>query len=310
MRHLWSLLAGLAVAPLTWVLLALGQNGSARAVNGWEERAVYDTAELLAPAGYLVVAAAMLGLLATLRVSPVGPLAAGVLLISGYGLMFVDPFAVHDALPRDWTLFGDPVALAVPLDNGSLGLLGVLLLMATLSVQRWRRWPTAGAAYAPGADPLLAPAEPTAGEPELWRGPSHGPEPSGRHRQPDEPAHPEPAHPEPAPAASAASEPMTPEPVTPEPGAEEARTEEARTEEARTEEARTEEAGAADPAAVEPGTPPAAAEQAAAEQAAAEEPRRPAPRPRRPPSGRPRAVPAESPWVAPPRTAGREGAPD
>src|SRR3712207_2246903 len=160
MRHLWSLLAGLVVAPLTWVLLALAQDGSSRTINGWEERAFYDTAQLIAPAGYLTAAGVVLGLLATLRVSPLGPLVAGVLLTTVYGLMFVDPFAVHDALPRNREVFGDPVALNVPLDNGTLGLIGVLLLMATFSVKRWRRWPAgadaAGAGAGAGASALVA----------------------------------------------------------------------------------------------------------------------------------------------------------
>jgi hypothetical protein len=136
-------MAGLVLAPLVWVLLALAQDGSARTIAGWEERGAYDTSQLVAPAAYLAVAAVLLGLLATLRVSPAGPVIAGLLLATVYGLMFVDPFQVHDSVPNDWSIFGEPAPLWLPLDNGTLGLIGALLLMAVFSVQRWRRWPAA-----------------------------------------------------------------------------------------------------------------------------------------------------------------------
>ena len=155
MRHLWSFLAGVVAAPLTWVLIALGQDGSARTVTRWVELGTYNTANLIQAAVYLAVAGILLGLVGTLRVSPLGPLVAGLLLVGPFVGLFLDPFAVRDALPTDWSLFGDPLPLVQLLDNGTMFLIGALLLMATFSVQRWRRWPAPAAAPtppAPGAD--------------------------------------------------------------------------------------------------------------------------------------------------------------
>ncbi|MFE9688745.1 hypothetical protein [Micromonospora sp. NPDC005806] len=148
MRHLWSFLAGLVVAPVTWVLVTLGQDGSGRTIHRWVELGTYSTPNLIEPAVYLGVAGILLGLLATLRFSPFGPLVAGLLLAVPYIGMFVAPFTVRDQVPEGWKLFEDPLPLRQPLENGTLFLIGVLLLMAVFSGQRWRRWPGEPAAGA------------------------------------------------------------------------------------------------------------------------------------------------------------------
>ncbi|MBM0231990.1 hypothetical protein JNW91_09005 [Micromonospora sp. STR1_7] len=155
MRHLWSFLAGLVVAPITWVLVTLGQDGSSRTVDRWVEIGTFNTANLIEPAVYLGVGGVLLGLLGTLRFSPLGPLVAGLLLVIPYVGMFVAPFEVRDAVPQDWKVFGDPLPLRLPVENGTLFLIGMLLLMATFSGQRWRRWP----------EPATVPAEAPAAEP-------------------------------------------------------------------------------------------------------------------------------------------------
>ena len=91
MRHLWSFLAGLVVAPVTWVLVTLGQDGSSRTVDRWVEIGTFNTANLIEPAVYLGVAGILLGLVGTLRTSPLGPLVAGLLLVTPYVGMFVAP---------------------------------------------------------------------------------------------------------------------------------------------------------------------------------------------------------------------------
>lgn len=162
MRHLWSLLAGAVAAPLTWVLVALGQGGSTRTVTGWVETRSFDTVDLIEPAAYLAVAGILLGLLGTLRWSPLGPVVAGALLIAPYAGMFADPLAVRDAVPGGWKILGDPIPLRLPLDNGTLLLVGALLLMAAFSAQRWRRWPAPAPAPAPAPvaeEPVDEPAD-------------------------------------------------------------------------------------------------------------------------------------------------------
>ncbi|MGN9774208.1 hypothetical protein ACTMS0_00285 [Micromonospora sp. H33] len=155
MRHLWSFLAGLVVAPVTWVLVTLGQDGSADTVARWVEIGRFNSANLIEPAVWLAVAGVLLGLLGTLRVSPVGPLVAGLLLAAPYVGLFVAPFAVRDAIPEGWKVLGDPLPLRLPLENGTLFLIGLLLMMAAFSGQRWRRWPRpeAGAELTPADGP-------------------------------------------------------------------------------------------------------------------------------------------------------------
>jgi hypothetical protein len=148
MRHLWSLLSGVVAAPLTWVLVSMGQADSSSTVADWAEAGRYDTLDLLEPASYLVVAGVLLGVIGTLRFSPLGPLVAGLLLIAPYAGLFVDPPAVRDAVPDNWSVLDRDIPLLVPLDNGTLALLGALLVIAAFSVQRWRRWPVASG-YAP-----------------------------------------------------------------------------------------------------------------------------------------------------------------
>ncbi|MEU5831023.1 hypothetical protein [Micromonospora tulbaghiae] len=158
MRHLWSFLAGLAVAPVTWVLVTLGQDGSERTVDRWVEIGTYSTPNLIEPAVYLGVAGILLGLLGTLRFSPFGPLVAGLLLAVPYLGLFVAPFSVRDRVPDDLKLLGDPLPLRDPLDNGTLFLIGVLLLMAVFSTSRWRRPATPATAEAE-LTPAVTPAE-------------------------------------------------------------------------------------------------------------------------------------------------------
>lgn len=142
MRHFLSLLAGVAVAPLTWVLIALGQGGSSETIAAWVDAGRFNSANLIEPAVYLAIGGILLGLIATLRISPLGPLFAGLLLITPYVALFATPFRVRDAVPDNWRVFGDPLPLHLPLDNGTLFFLGSMLVIATFSAKRWRRWPT------------------------------------------------------------------------------------------------------------------------------------------------------------------------
>ncbi|HEX6969856.1 MAG TPA: hypothetical protein VF174_13750, partial [Micromonosporaceae bacterium] len=162
MRHLWSLLAGVVAAPLTWILIAAGQGGSRRTIESWTTTDSWNWANLIEPAVYLLVAGIVLGLLGTLRFSPAGPMIAGLLLMIPYALLFVDPFAVRDAVPGSWRIADDELSLHLPLDNGTLALIGLLLFTATFSVQRWRSWPVPATTEPQAAEPQ---AEADAGSP-------------------------------------------------------------------------------------------------------------------------------------------------
>jgi hypothetical protein len=141
MRHLLSLLAGLVAAPAIWVLVAAGQHGSSDTIGRWVRNDTYNWANLIGPTVYLSAAALVLGLIAVLRISPLGPIVAGLTLVAPYLALFAAPFRVRDAVPDGWRLFGDPLSLDQPLDNGTLFVIGAMLLMATFSRQRWRSWP-------------------------------------------------------------------------------------------------------------------------------------------------------------------------
>ncbi|HZN20256.1 MAG TPA: hypothetical protein VFB84_19005 [Micromonosporaceae bacterium] len=143
MRHLWSLIAGVVIAPLAWGLLAIGQPQSSETIAAWEQQDTIYTGDLLKPAAFLAVAAILLGLVATLRFSPAGALVAGLLLLVPAVGLFVDPASLRNGLPDDFTLAGQTVHVRTPLDNGTLLLLGLLLVVSAFSVQRWRRWPVA-----------------------------------------------------------------------------------------------------------------------------------------------------------------------
>jgi hypothetical protein len=153
MRHLASLLAGMIAAPVAWLLIALGQEGfaDARIPSG-----------LAAPTAYVAAAGVLLGLIATLRISPLGPLVAGLLLLTVPVLLLVYGTRTLDAIPDTMWLFtrSFEVEPELPLVNGTLVLVGSALVMAVFSAKRWRRWPAtaAPAAGQPAVEPAVEPA--------------------------------------------------------------------------------------------------------------------------------------------------------
>jgi hypothetical protein len=150
MRHLWSLLAGVVAAPLAWLCLAAGQYQSSRSVAEWNEENFFDTAELIGPAAFLAAAGILLGLVGTLRWSPAGPTVAGLLLVVPTIFMFINPFDTREAFNEPERLVGQDMQPWLPVENGTLLVLGALLLMAVFSAQRWRRWPAAAGLTATG----------------------------------------------------------------------------------------------------------------------------------------------------------------
>jgi hypothetical protein len=163
MRHLWSFLAGIVTAPVAWLLLATGQHRSQATFAEWAAAGAFDTAQLIGPVVFLAVAGILLGLVGTLRWSPLGPLVAGVLLISPTVFLFVSPFRTLDTISGQdgWRLLGQDFAPRLPVENGTLLVVGVLLVMATFSGQRWRRWPVAPIQPASDTRPVDGVQEPT-----------------------------------------------------------------------------------------------------------------------------------------------------
>lgn len=143
MRHLSTLIAAVLVAPLSWLLLAFGQDRSAQAFANAQNTGAFDTGDFVRPVMCLAGAGLLLGLLATLRFSPLGVVLTGAGYAAAYlGLLF-DPEGVLGLFPQHLTVAGRSADLTTPLRTGTALVLGALMVVAALSVGRWRRWPSA-----------------------------------------------------------------------------------------------------------------------------------------------------------------------
>jgi hypothetical protein len=178
MRHLYTLIAAVFVAPLSWILLAFGQDRSAQAFANAQHNGAYDTSDFVRPMVYLAVAGLLLGLLATLRFSPLGAVLTGMGYAASYVALLFDPKGVLGLFPKNLSMAGHSVDPTIPLRTGTAMLLGALMLVAAVSVGRWRRWPSAEepeqAAFEQAQDrPLgmdglgLGLSHPASAEPEL-----------------------------------------------------------------------------------------------------------------------------------------------
>jgi hypothetical protein len=130
MRHVWSLLAGLVIAPIVYLLMCLH----------------LDSGRFELVLAVLAAAGLLLGVLGSLRTSPVGPILVGLLFITPTVLretsssLFSKIFLGYESrfigdVEIDW---GQAAISAV------LPVVGVMLLVAAVSAQRWKRWPQVG----------------------------------------------------------------------------------------------------------------------------------------------------------------------
>jgi hypothetical protein len=138
-RHLGTLIAAAVIAPLAWILLAFGQDRSAEAFAEAQRLGAFHTADFVRPLEFLAAAGLLLGLLATLRFSPVGTLATGVVYVSSYTLLLVVPNGLLDLFGHRLLVAGRPVDPTTPVRTGTTLVLGTLLLVAGAIVGRWRR---------------------------------------------------------------------------------------------------------------------------------------------------------------------------
>lgn len=178
MRHLGSLLAGLLAAPAAWLLLAIGQPQMTRTIKELTEAERFNTVDLIGPVAYLAVAGVVLGLIASLRVSPAGPGIAGIALAVPHVALFVSPPRTIDAIPKRVDLGIADALPRVPLTNGTLALLACCLLVAVFSADRWRRSPAPRGEGAT-ASPVAATGD-AASEPGGTGTGTDGPAPGGQ----------------------------------------------------------------------------------------------------------------------------------
>lgn len=141
MRHLGSLIAGIVAAPLCWLLLAFGQVSSAKAFANEANNGTLHSNDFIRPLIYLAIAGIIIGLVATLRISPVGPLVAGVAYAGSYVALLIAPKRVLDAFSYTVKISSERADLTQPLVTGASLVIGAALLVSVFSVSRWRRWP-------------------------------------------------------------------------------------------------------------------------------------------------------------------------
>ncbi|MFR9776278.1 hypothetical protein ACL02O_09465 [Micromonospora sp. MS34] len=151
MRHIGTVIAAAVVGPLAWILFALGQDRSAQAFAD-AQQATPDSGDLVRPALVLAAAGLLLGVIATLRFSPLGAALTGLGYSATYLGLLISPASMMGLLDRKLTLAGHQVDLATPLRTGTTLLVGSLMLVGVASVRRWQRWPQP-ASDAPAALP-------------------------------------------------------------------------------------------------------------------------------------------------------------
>ena len=143
------------IAPLAWFLIAFGQGAMShgQTLNDFKGDFILG--------GLLVVGVGLLlGLVSSLRTSPVGALVASLLYL---GASMFTLFARQDALKvfsREVTLGDYKSNLADPLNSSVLAVVGGMLLIAVFSAARWR-----GAQSETNVDQWAPPPPPAPWEP-------------------------------------------------------------------------------------------------------------------------------------------------
>ncbi|HWB36450.1 MAG TPA: hypothetical protein VHA75_10550 [Rugosimonospora sp.] len=162
MRHLWSLIAGVLAVPLVWLILSVGQLRTGTQFAKAATEGSFVARDFIPPFLLLVAAGLVLGVIACLRVSPVGPVVAGVAFLAPYAALLIRPQDTYDRFAYTFDLSfvhgktdGD---LTTPLTSGIAPVIGALLLVAVVSAKRWRRWPAP--ATAAGDAGAVAPTSP------------------------------------------------------------------------------------------------------------------------------------------------------
>ncbi|WP_157746415.1 hypothetical protein [Micromonospora inositola] len=184
MRHVGTLIAAIVIGPLAWILLAIGQDRSVQAFTTAQSSGAFNTGDFVRTALLLAAAGVLLGLIATLRFSPLGAVLTGLVYASSYLAMLTRPAWLLRLLGHKLTVAGQHADLATPVRTGTTLLIGAAMLVAVLSAQRWRRWPNP-AAEAPEMAALESPSSPFASAQDRPLGAEGLGLTAGQTRQPD-----------------------------------------------------------------------------------------------------------------------------
>lgn len=135
MRHLVSLGAGLLLAPVIWLLAALGDYRLLAALPRGAAGGG-SSKELLLGVLLLLACGVWLGILLGTRISPSGPVGAALAWLA-LGVLFIDdPAKVARLLPDG--PHGQTGLLTLPLEHGYAYLIGAAMLVPVISAGRWR----------------------------------------------------------------------------------------------------------------------------------------------------------------------------
>jgi hypothetical protein len=153
MRHIWSLIAGLVAAPVVFFVLSLNLQYAQVRLTG-------DPSGFSLNFARLAVVGLILGVLATLKISPAGSVAAGVLLLipSVIALVSLDVF-LQIFEGRGFQLGIVSVEPLTAAASGISMVLGPLMLVAAASRRRWQNPAPAAEEPGPVATFEVAPAE-------------------------------------------------------------------------------------------------------------------------------------------------------
>jgi hypothetical protein len=142
MRHLGTLIAAIVIAPAAWLLIAFGQGEAGSSFAKAQTSGAWPAGDFLAPLLLLAGAGILLGLIGTLRFSPLGAVLTGLIYAASFVAVLFAGKAVNDLLNHTITISGRTADLRAPVASGASLVLGALLLVSAASVRRWRRWPS------------------------------------------------------------------------------------------------------------------------------------------------------------------------
>ncbi len=153
MRHIATLIGAIFIGPLAWILIAFGQDRSTAAFARVQSTGAFHTGDFVRPLVYLAAAGVLVGLIATLRFSPLGAVLTGVVYVLSYVWLLVDPNWLLHLFRRNLSVFGQTADPTLPVRSGTTLIVGSLLVVSVLSAKRWRRWPRPVVAGAPEPAP-------------------------------------------------------------------------------------------------------------------------------------------------------------
>jgi len=142
MRHYGTLIAAIVISPLAWILLAFGQDRSAHVfANAQNNNASLAGGDFVYPLLFLGAAGLLLGLIGTLRFSPLGATFAGLVYVASYAALVIMPKGLMDFAGHNLYILGHGADMSAPIRSGTAMAFGAALLLSVFSVSRWRRWP-------------------------------------------------------------------------------------------------------------------------------------------------------------------------